>query len=210
MYGLYLSDSARSCSRLDVSPCHTYALRNTNRDSVDCRTYPILPLPLLWAYFLLPPSQLLSYLSPFKQCLHLDPDSSSCLPAHRLAESLDKVFSKLTKLMEADDWKGVLKHIVGSAKDFPGDGFARTFEASLLENGTPDMLAPSSSKLPLPNVLSTSPRRAFILHAACRAYLKLNIPKKGEPWCDELIAMHEDTLRALSDMGGDTNPEVDA
>jgi DnaJ family protein C protein 3 len=72
------------------------------------------------------------------------------------------------------------------------------------------MLAPSSSKLPLPNVLSTSPRRAFILHAACRAYLKPNIPKKGEPWCDELIAMHEDTLRALSDMGGDTNPEVDA
>jgi DnaJ family protein C protein 3 len=111
--------------------------------------------------------------------------------------------------MEANDRKGVLKHIVGSAKDFPGDGFARTFEASLLENGTPDMLAPSSLKLPLPNVLSTSPRRAFILHAACRAYLKLNVPKKGEPWCDELIAMSEDTLRALSDMGGGTNAEVD-
>jgi DnaJ family protein C protein 3 len=162
------------------------------------------------SYFLLPPSQSSSHLSPLKQCLHLDPDSPSCLPAHRLAKSLDKGFSKLTKLMEANDWKGVLKHVVGSAKDFPGDGFARTFEASLLENGTPDMLVPSSSKLPLPNVLSTSPRRAFILHAACRAYLKLNIPKKGEPWCDELIAMSEDTLRALSDMGGDTNPEVDA
>jgi DnaJ family protein C protein 3 len=147
---------------------------------------------------------------PLKQCLHVDPDSPSCLPAHRLAKSLDKGFSKLTKLMEANDWKGVLKHVVGSAKDFPGDGFARTFEASLLENGTPDMLAPSSSKLPLPNVLSTSPRRAFILHAACRAYLKLNVSKKGEPWCDELIAMSEDTLRALSDMGGDTNAEVDA
>jgi DnaJ family protein C protein 3 len=112
--------------------------------------------------------------------------------------------------MEANDWKGVLKHVVGSAKDFPGDGFALTFDVSLLENGTPDMLAPSSSKLPPPNVLSTSPRRAFILHAACRACLKLNVPKKGEPWCDELIAMSEDTLRALSDMGGDTNAEVDA
>jgi DnaJ homolog subfamily C member 3 len=152
-------------------------MRNADRDSVDCRTYLILPLPLLCASFacltssfLLPPSQSSSHLSPLKQCLHLDPDSPSCLPAHRLAKSLDKGFSKLTKLMEANDWKGVLEHIVGSAKDVPGDGFARTFKASLLENGTPDMLAPSSSKLPLPNVLSTSPRRAFILHAACRAY----------------------------------------
>ncbi|KAJ8579504.1 hypothetical protein M405DRAFT_139786 [Rhizopogon salebrosus TDB-379] len=103
MYELYLSDSARSCSRLD-------------------------------SYFLLPPSQSPSYLSPFKQCLHPDPDSPSCLPAHRLAKSLDKGFSKLTKLMEANDWKGVLKHIVRSAKDFPGDGFARTFQDSPLEN----------------------------------------------------------------------------
>ncbi|KAJ8580799.1 hypothetical protein M405DRAFT_25593 [Rhizopogon salebrosus TDB-379] len=100
---LYLSNSARNCSRLD-------------------------------SYFLFPPSQSPSYLSPFKQCLHLDPDSPSCLPAHRLAKSLGRGFSRLIKLMGADDWKGVLKHIVGSAKDSPGDGFARTFQGSLLEN----------------------------------------------------------------------------
>ncbi|OJA12494.1 hypothetical protein AZE42_11885 [Rhizopogon vesiculosus] len=162
------------------------------------------------SYFLLPPSQSSSHLAPLKQCLHLDPDSPSCLPAHRLAKSLDKGFSKLTKLLEANDWKGALKHVVGTAKDFPGDGFAYTFQDTLLENGTPDMLAPSLSKLPLPNVLSSSPRRALILHAACRAYLKLNNAKKGELWCDELLAMSEDTLRALSDMGGDANAEVDA
>jgi hypothetical protein len=68
----------------------------------------------------------------------------------------------------------------------PGDGFACTCEGSLLENGTPDMLAPSSSKFPLLNVLSTSPRRAFVLHAA---YLKLDILKKGEPWCDEWMVI---------------------
>jgi len=112
--------------------------------------------------------------------------------------------------VEANDWTNVLKHVVGAAKDIPGDGFARTFQYALLENGTPDMLAPPSSKLPLPNVLSSSPRRAFILHAACRAYLKLNNPKKGELWCDELLAMSEDTLRVLNDMGGNTNAEVDA
>lgn len=95
-------------------------------------------------------------------------------------------------------------------KDFPGDGFARTFQDALLENGTPDMLIPSSSKLPLPNIFSSSPRRAFILHATCRAHLKLNNPKMGEPWCDELLAMSEDTLRALGDIDGDANAEVDA
>ncbi|KAJ8591903.1 hypothetical protein M405DRAFT_840225, partial [Rhizopogon salebrosus TDB-379] len=122
-----------------------------------------------------------------------------------LAKSLDKGFSKLTKLMEANDWKGVLKHIVGSAKDFPGDGFALTFDVSLLENGTPDMLAPSSSKLPPPNVLSTSPRRAFILHAACRAYLKLNdlgaSPKKGFDGSDvyTLPVLHDPNTGALVD-----------
>ncbi|KAJ8589099.1 hypothetical protein M405DRAFT_818638 [Rhizopogon salebrosus TDB-379] len=61
---------------------------------------------------------------PLKQCLHRGLNSLSCLSAHRLAKSLGKGFSKLTKLMEANDRKGVLKHIVGSAKDFPGDGFA--------------------------------------------------------------------------------------
>ncbi|KAG0698939.1 hypothetical protein DFH29DRAFT_990946 [Suillus ampliporus] len=162
------------------------------------------------SYFLLPPSHSSSHLSPLKQCLHLDPDSSSCLPAHRLAKSLDKGFAKLTKLMEANDWKGVLKHIVGTAKDFPGNGFAHTFQDALLENGAPDLLVPSSSKLPLPDVLSSSPRRALILRGACRAYLRLNNPKKGEPWCDALLAMSEDTLRALNEMGGDGNVEVDA
>ncbi|KAG2133222.1 uncharacterized protein EDB93DRAFT_1254996 [Suillus bovinus] len=65
-----------------------------------------------------------------------------------------------------------------------GYGFARTFEDALLVNGDPDMLSPPSSKLPLPT--------------------------KGEPWCDALLAMSEDTFRALNDMGGDTNVEVDA
>jgi DnaJ family protein C protein 3 len=40
--------------------------------------------------------------------------------------------------------------------------------------------------------------------------LKLNNARKGEPWCDALLAMSEDTFRALNDMGGDTNLEVDA
>jgi DnaJ homolog subfamily C member 3 len=112
--------------------------------------------------------------------------------------------------MEASDWKGILRHVIGTAKDFPGNGFVRTFQGTLLENGDPEMLSPSSSKLPLPDVLSSSPHRALILRRACRAYLRLNNAKKGEPWCDALLAMSEDTLRALNDMGGDANVEVDA
>ncbi|KAG2133182.1 uncharacterized protein EDB93DRAFT_1107649 [Suillus bovinus] len=55
-----------------------------------------------------------------------------------------------------------------------------------------------------------NPHHALILRGACRAYLRLNNAKKGEPWCDALLAMSEDTFRALNDMGGDTNVEVDA
>jgi DnaJ family protein C protein 3 len=59
-----------------------------------------------------------------------------------------------------------------------GDGFACTCEGSLLESGTPDMLAPSSSKFPQLNVLSTSPRRAFVLHAGCSLF-KARHSKEG-------------------------------
>ncbi|KAH7923197.1 hypothetical protein BV22DRAFT_1036661 [Leucogyrophana mollusca] len=170
------------------------------------------------SYFLLSPSQSssshTSHLSPLKQCLHLDPDSPSCLPAHRLAKSLDKGFAKLSKLVDAGDWRGVIKHAAGSSKDFPGDGFARTFDDALLVNASPQMLAsPSSSSakapIPLPDALTSSPRRAHLLRAVCRAYTKLGTPRKGEVWCDALLAMSEDALGSIGSLMKDGSAEED-
>ncbi|KAI9566716.1 hypothetical protein HD554DRAFT_2114540 [Boletus coccyginus] len=95
------------------------------------------------AYFLLPPSQSASshtsHLAHLKQCLHLDPDSLSF-------KSLDKSFAKLDKHIQDNDWMGVVKHVAGPSKEFPGDGFAATFEEALEKHGSPELLASSSSR----------------------------------------------------------------
>ncbi|KAG8218075.1 hypothetical protein J3R82DRAFT_3577, partial [Butyriboletus roseoflavus] len=150
------------------------------------------------AYFLLPPSQSTSshtsHLAPLKQCLHLDPDSPSCKPAYRLVKALDKSFAKLDKHIQDNDWIGVVKHVAGSSKEFPGDGFAATFEDALRTHGSPELFA--SSSVPIPDIRLSSPRRAHILRSMCCAYTKLNLPKKGEVW-------------AASEMMSEGNAEVD-
>lgn len=164
------------------------------------------------AYFLLPPSQSASshtsHLAPLKQCLHLDPDSPACKPAHRLAKTLDKSFAKLDKFIQENDWMGVVKHVAGPSKEFPGDGFASTFEDALDKHASPELLA-SSSSVPAPDVRLSSPRRAHILRSMCRAFIKLNLPKKGEVWCDALLAMSEDALKAANEMMTEGSAEVD-
>ncbi|KAF8547216.1 hypothetical protein OG21DRAFT_950647 [Imleria badia] len=164
------------------------------------------------AYFLLPPSQSASshtsHLAPLKQCLHLDSDSPSCQPAHRLVKALDKGFTKLGEHIRDNDWMGVVRHVAGPSKEFPGDGFASTFEEALRTHGSPELFA-SSSSVPIPDVRLSSPRRAHILRSMCRAYTKLNLPKKGEAWCDALLAMSEDALRAASEMMSEGSAEVD-
>jgi len=103
---------------------------------------------------------------------------------------------------------GVVKHVAGPSKEFPGNGFAATFEEALEKHGSPELVA-SSSSVPIPDVRLSSPRRAHILRSMCRAYTKLNLPKKGEAWCDALLAMSEDALKAASEMMSEGNAEVD-
>ncbi|KAF8834839.1 hypothetical protein BDN67DRAFT_998774 [Paxillus ammoniavirescens] len=165
------------------------------------------------AYFLLPPSQSssshTSHLSPLKQCLHLDPDSSSCKPAHRLVKLLDKGFGKLDKLIQGNDWIGVVKHVSGPSRELPGDGFAASFENALKLHGSAELLSSPSSGVLIHDARLSSPRRAHILRSMCRAYTRLNLPKKGEAWCDELLAMSEDALKAANEMMTEGSAEVD-
>jgi DnaJ family protein C protein 3 len=164
------------------------------------------------AYFLLTPSQSssshTSHLSPLKQCLHLDPDSPSCKPAYRLVKSLDKGFASLDKLIQGNDWIGVVKHVAGPSREFPGDGFAATFEDALNKHGSPDLLS-TSSGVPIPDPRVFSPRRAHIIRSVCRAYTRLNLAKKGEAWCDLLLTMSEDALKAANEMMAEGSAEVD-
>ncbi|KAH9936821.1 uncharacterized protein BXZ73DRAFT_45031 [Epithele typhae] len=122
-----------------------------------------------------------------KQCLHYDPDSPKCLKMHRLFKSFDKSFKALDKALKSEDWRAVMKLLLGA--DLSGtDGFAAQYDAALDEHVTRDALE-LHPQLHLPDGKRTSPRRAVLLRALCRAYVKTNQAKKGEQWCGALLQM---------------------
>lgn len=152
-------------------------------------------------------------MTPLKQCLHLDPDSPKCSSAHRLAKSLDKSFAALSKFLLSNDWMGVVKHVAGPSSIYPGDGFLSMFDRALEQQASREQLAPpsasSKSSVPIPDARVESPRRAHILRSVCRAYIKLNLAKKAEPWCDALLAMSSEAHKLASEIYTESSPEVD-
>ncbi|KAI0337169.1 TPR-like protein [Trametopsis cervina] len=138
------------------------------------------------AYFLLPTSSSTSSaMSALKQCLHYDPDSKQCLPAHRLVKAMDKSFKKVDEAVAAEKWTTVIEITIGSD---PSSGLAARFDEALATHTTPESLGLPPNVSPRPAKL-TSPRREQILRALCRAYTNLKQPAKGEPWCEQLLQM---------------------
>lgn len=142
------------------------------------------------SYYLLPPST--QALSTLKQCLHYDPDSKPCASAHRQLKQFDRAFKKLDDLREAGDWRGVVTHLLGKSpkaseteQEHPsGSGFARTFD---------DALDTAASEIGLPADAALSPktmseRRREIVRGVCVAYVRLELPRRAERWCEELLA----------------------
>ncbi|KZT02129.1 uncharacterized protein LAESUDRAFT_730490 [Laetiporus sulphureus 93-53] len=119
------------------------------------------------SYFLGPysPDDSQSYaLTTLKECLKFDPDSSQCLPAHRLVKSLDKQYKALHEHLDISDFRAVLSLLLGNSnKD---DGLHPTFEAALEKHTTRDAL-----KIPftLPTPHAKRPR--------------------GVRWCGALLGM---------------------
>ncbi|KAI0751839.1 hypothetical protein C8Q80DRAFT_1231438 [Daedaleopsis nitida] len=155
------------------------------------------PTTSLWmkaarlGYFLFPYNSPTDPTSPamgtLKQCLHYDPDSPKCLKMHRLVKAFDKSFKSLDKSLSSEDWRGVMKLLLGA--DLSGtDGFATKFDAALEEHMTRENLE-LHPQIQMPDAKRTSPRRALILKALCRAYIKTNQAKKGEQWCSALLEM---------------------
>ncbi|KAI0333394.1 hypothetical protein GY45DRAFT_1319698 [Cubamyces sp. BRFM 1775] len=126
-------------------------------------------------------------MSTLKQCLHYDPDSPQCLSMHRLVKAFDKSFKNLDKLLQSEDWRGVIKLLLGT-NDSGTDGFAAKYDAALAEHTTREALE-VHPQIPIPDGKRSSPRRAVILRSLCRAYVKQNQAKKGEQWCAALLEM---------------------
>jgi len=154
------------------------------------------------SYFYMGSTATTTAMANLKQCLHYDPDSKPCLSAHRLVKSLEKLFKKLDELMAAEDWRGIINFILGSAPrdatlSAPGNGFLNTFEGAL----EPDAAQIASVAVPPPK--KASPRRAAIFRALCRAHVQLRQARSGEQWCDELLRMvgNEKDIDALLGKG---------
>ncbi len=126
-------------------------------------------------------------MSTLKQCLHYDPDSPKCLKMHRLVKAFDKNFKTLDKALNAEDWRAVMKLLLGT-DDSGTDGFAAKFDAALQEHITRENLE-LHPQIQVPDGRHTSPRRAVILKALCRAYIRTNQARKGEQWCSALLEM---------------------
>ncbi|KAH9887660.1 hypothetical protein C8Q73DRAFT_712794 [Cubamyces lactineus] len=142
-------------------------------------------------YFLFPYNSPTDPQSPamttLKQCLHYDPDSPQCLSMHRLVKAFDKNFKNLDKLLQSEDWRGIIKLLLGT-NESGTDGFAAKYDAALAEHTTREALE-VHPQIPIPDGKRSSPRRVVILRSLCRAYVKQNQAKKGEQWCNALLEM---------------------
>ncbi|KAL6298802.1 hypothetical protein BKA93DRAFT_809515 [Sparassis latifolia] len=124
-------------------------------------------------------------LTTLKQCLHYDPDSAACLPAHRLVKAFEKSLKSLERLLTAEDWRGIVSLLVGESGK---ERFMNQFDAAL-DTHTTRAALDLPAKVPVPNARRMSPRREALLRALCRAYVKLGEARKGERYCQALLEM---------------------
>ncbi|QRV87103.1 DnaJ domain protein [Ceratobasidium sp. AG-Ba] len=136
-------------------------------------------------YFLLAPTP--QALGTVKQCLSFDPDSRECRNAHKTYRRLDKGQSKLERMVDANDWRGLAKLVTGGGKG----GLAEDFDTAL-EEGTKYLHLPTSI-VPKKHSL----RRQRIYWGACKAYTMLEMPAKADVWCSEVLVMDPEDADAL-------------
>lgn len=138
------------------------------------------------SYFFLPYSNTASpALATLKQCLHYDPDSKQCLPAHRLVKSFDKTFKSLELALSEENWTHVIQILVGGS---PETGFVFKFDDALSIHTSTKVL-PMPAGLPPLSPRKTSPKRELILRSLCKAYTNTKDFRKAESWCDDLLRM---------------------
>jgi DnaJ family protein C protein 3 len=105
------------------------------------------------------------------------------------------MFVKLETLESASDWMGMTRVVI------PGKGKGVNLAAKLDE-----LLEAAASESSLPPRISASPqlhstRRRIPYRAACKAYIKLNDPRKAKQWCEEVLRMDGDDVDGLVGMG---------
>lgn len=126
-----------------------------------------------------------------KQCLHYDPDSSTCLKAHRLLKSLAKSIAQIENFLAGSSWRSAVNHLVGTpSKVSVIETFDETFEK--YASDFPASLAKSGKE-----TLRLSEPRRKLFAGACKALTELGEFSKAAVYCDETLAMQADDVDGL-------------
>lgn len=137
------------------------------------------------SYHILPPQdgqQTPQAITILKQCLHRDPDSKPCSRAHRSYKSLEKSFVRVAQLKEANAQE---PRVVANFLEGDSTGFLKKYKDALIEDFS-GLTEPFPSTI---DPLKRSDRLAGLLRTLCKGYTDMKLPRKGEPYCEELLRM---------------------
>lgn len=168
----------------------------------EAQTGPLHALTWRLAFFLQEPSPVGA--NALKACLHGDPESSVCLPLHRVAKALERGFAVVEEQTGRGDWRGVLATLKGPGKK--ADLFRRFEEAAEEQLKAENLVLFGLGKggAAVPDWKMASPRRKALLRGLCKGHTQLEMFKKGEEWCRLLHGMNDgdadaDALRGLGE-----------
>ncbi|KAI9666201.1 MAG: hypothetical protein M1821_004136 [Bathelium mastoideum] len=118
------------------------------------------------------------------KCLHNDPDSKSCSKLRRREKNLEKQLQKMRQFFEKRQYNSGVKLLV-SAEEDPGllqevkDDVKEYTEQGIIHKNAPNGLY------------------ADLVEKTCEAYMEMNNHKKAQPFCQEALALNENSLHAL-------------
>ncbi|KAH8116881.1 hypothetical protein DFH11DRAFT_1875916 [Phellopilus nigrolimitatus] len=136
------------------------------------------------SYFFLPPSNLTRTI--LKQCLRFDPDSKPCSSLLRKTRSFDKAFVRLETLRKAQNWDGIVAHLIGESG---ADGFIGTSFLTEYKNELSHIDAPASFVQ-----LNIKKKTKNITRLLCEASVRLCKNEGDERWCEEYKRLNTITV----------------
>lgn len=178
----------RNCSFLTTPILHSRLTQLTAPSTSALSTVSML------SYYLLSSST--QALATLKQCLHYDPDSKLCAPAHRQLKKFDKTLAAIQQALEGSNWPEVIKLVTDFTPQFESAMEKALSPKSLnLEGGLPAGIVPERKSV----------KRREIYQAACRAYFESKSVKQAATWCKEVTEMEGgennlDALKALAEL----------
>jgi len=125
-------------------------------------------------------------LTQLRSCLHSDPDSKPCKKMYRTQKMLEKQWKRVEAALEKKSYATSLKLLLPRLKDE---------EIGLVQEIKDEVKQLRKSGL-IPE-LAPNELVARVVEMVCEAYQEMKNYKKSYPWCDEALALNENSLYGL-------------